>query len=305
MPSANENYFLYLPETGVRGIYPAIATAAGFTQIPPGTPYPPQRHPLDHHFTWSAGRVLRAFQIVYITQGSGSFESGESSRSQSIEPGTLFVLFPGVWHRYAPDIKTGWTEHWIECRGPAFEKARKQGILRPDRPLLRVGMNRDLIDTFELCHRWARRASPARVGALSTLGLHLLAVLEGADFSSSPPSHVDLMVERVQNIILERFQERLDMRELAQSLAVGYSSLRQTFKARTGLSPKQFQLHIRLHRAKDLLADTDKSVKEIADLLGFDSPYHFSGQFKKRVGISPRKWREQLGTPMRRPLADE
>lgn len=300
MASSSENYFVYLPQVLKSPRFPATATAAGFTRILPQTPYPPQRHPLDHHFTWSAGRVLRAFQIVYITQGRGTFESEASRRRQTIEPGTVFILFPGVWHRYRPDIKTGWTEHWLECRGPAFENARKSGPLRVDRPIMHVGMNRDLIDAFELCHRWARRATPARPAALATLGLHLLAVLEGAESAGGPPSHVDLLIEQAQNIILERFQERLDMRELARSMAVGYSSLRQSFKARTGLSPKQYQLQIRLHRAQDLLAGTDKSVKEIADLLGFDSPFHFSAQFKQRMGMAPKLWRSQLGRRGRR-----
>jgi len=84
------------------------------------------------------------------------------------------------------------------------------------------------------------------------------------------------------------------MRELAESLSVSYSWLRQTFKARTGLSPKQFHLQIRLQRAQDLLANTSRSVKEVAEILGFDSPYHLSAQFKQRVGTAPREWRRQV-----------
>ena len=44
---------------------------AGFTLIPPGTPYPPHQHPEDHHFAWENGRVLRAYTFVYITRGQG------------------------------------------------------------------------------------------------------------------------------------------------------------------------------------------------------------------------------------------
>ena len=87
------------------------------------------------------------------------------------------------------------------------------------------------------------------------------------------------------------------MREVAASLGVGYSYLRQRFKARTGLSLKRYHLQIRFQRAQDLLANTSKSVKEIADLLGFDSPFHFSAQFKARMGLAPQMWRRRSASP--------
>jgi AraC-like DNA-binding protein len=199
-----------------------------------------------------------------------------------------------VWHRYAPDAKTGWTEHWLECTGPAFNRAMKIGLLREDKPVLRVGMNRDLMDAFELCHRWARRLSPARADALAALGVHLLAALESVETPDQPPSHADAVIAQAQATIIERFQERLDIAELAESLSVSYSWLRQHFKQRTGLSPKQFHMQVRLKRAQDLLANTTKSIKEIADILGFDSAYHLSAQFKARTGTAPKLWRRQL-----------
>jgi AraC-like DNA-binding protein len=294
MKAAIDDYFIYFPQAPSRGICPCTATAAGFTQIPPNTPYPPRRHPLDHHFTWSDGRVLHAFQLVYISHGRGTLECGPQHTRYPIEPGTLFVLFPGVWHRYAPNTKTGWTEHWLECTGPAFRHAMKVGLLREDKPVLRVGMNRDLTDAFDLCHRWARRVSPARAAALAALGLHLLATLESVESPDQPPTRAEIIIAEAQATIVERFQERLDMAELAESLTVSYSWLRQHFKKRTGLSPKQFHMQVRLKRAQDLLANTNKSVKEIADILGFDSPYHLSAQFKARSGAAPKMWRAQI-----------
>ena len=66
------------------------------------------------------------------------------------------------------------------------------------------------------------------------------------------------------------------------------------FKAQTGISPKQYQLRIRLHKAQDFLANTSKSVGEIADILGFDSAFHLSKQFKDSTGLAPQAWRKRL-----------
>jgi transcriptional regulator GlxA family with amidase domain len=62
--------------------------------------------------------------------------------------------------------------------------------------------------------------------------------------------------------------------------------------ARVGVSPREHYLTTRTQKAQDLLINTSKSVKEIAEVLGFDSASHFSKLFKKRVGISPLHWRE-------------
>jgi len=40
-----------------------------------------------------------------------------------------------------------------------------------------------------------------------------------------------------------------------------------------------------------LLLNTSKSVKEIAEILGFDSAYHLSNQFKKHLDLAPRIWK--------------
>ena len=80
----------------------------------------------------------------------------------------------------------------------------------------------------------------------------------------------------------------------AQELKVGYSYFRQVFKARTGLSPKQYQLQVRLHKAQDLLANTSRSVSEIAEILGFNTAFHLSAQFKNHVGLAPLTWRKRL-----------
>jgi transcriptional regulator GlxA family with amidase domain len=57
------------------------------------------------------------------------------------------------------------------------------------------------------------------------------------------------------------------------------------------MSAKQYQLTVRVQRARDFLSNTDKSVKEIAGLLGFHSAFHFSAQFKQAIGQSPSEYR--------------
>ena len=292
-----KDYFVYLPSNPTNSIWGCIATAAGYTDVPAGKPYPPNQHPLDHYFNWSEGRVLQNFQIILISAGTGMFECATMRGIQTVKPGAIMVLFPGVWHRYRPAMETGWVEHWIECHGPVFEEATRAGLIHPKHSLLNEGLINEFSDCFERCHALAHIDALANQDLLSTLGLHLLAMLGHLRRGERGfTKAIDDIVQRAHTLIALRCHEPLDMRGLAGELGVGYSNLRHSFLARTGVSPRQHYLNARIQKARDLLVNSTKSVKEIADILGFESASHFSKQFKERVGKSPVSWREKQST---------
>jgi len=287
-----KDYFVYLPETPQASVWGCAATSAGLARVAPGGTYPPQRHPHDHHFTWQRGRILQAYQFVLITEGGGVLESGQPGRKWDLSAGSLFVLFPGVWHRYAPHQHTGWVEHWLELRGAALDRARERGLITPDRPVIDTTTERALHDTFLRVHAWAHQNAIAHQDLLSTLGLHLLALLGYS--SRDERDRLGRLIERAQTLITARADRAISLPALARELKIGYSHFRQVFKARTGVSPKRFQQELRIRRAQEFLANTDKSLEEIAELLGFSSSFHLSRQFKDLTGTAPRHWRERV-----------
>lgn len=287
------DYFVYLPQQPPGNIWGCTATSVGFARVAPHTKYPPTRHPADHHFEWSEGRILQCYQIIFISAGSGIFESDHTHKPQAVESGSLLILFPGVWHRYAPDSDTGWTEHWIECQGPVFEEAVRTGIVQPTQPILHTGLEPDLLRCFERCHALAARGALVNQHLLSTMGAHLLSVIGYLQGGPRFDRRIDELIERAHALIALRCQERLSLPAIAAELGVSYSHLRQTFTDRIGLSPKQYHCQVRLQKAQELLASTTRSVQEVADILGFHSAFQLSKQFKQHVGDAPQHWRSK------------
>ena len=62
------------------------------------------------------------------------------------------------------------------------------------------------------------------------------------------------------------------------------------------MSPKQYLLNKRLTRAKELLKETNASVFEIANSVGYDDQLYFSRIFKKHIGISPTEYKNASKT---------
>ncbi len=286
------DYFTYLPLADEPPVWGVAVTAAGFSRIPSGTDYPPpEAHPPDHMFTWDHGRVLETWQAIWITVGSGLFESRPTGRRR-VRDGTMILLFPGVWHRYTPDPKTGWVESWIEFEGPVPDNLRKHGALRPQRSILHLGSQPELTELLDRCHLLAQNRPVGFSGQLAASTLQLLAqVLTLSQTSQGAPRRMHDVMRRAQGLLMERCDQPIRMRDLAQELGVGYSHFRRMFQLHTGLSPKQYVTSMRLRRVRALLRNSTLTIKEIAERMGYHSPYHLSAEFKKHTGQSPIRWR--------------
>jgi AraC-like DNA-binding protein len=78
---------------------------------------------------------------------------------------------------------------------------------------------------------------------------------------------------------------------LASTFHMSYAHFRRVFKQQSGLSPYQYHLQLRIHRAREMLHSTTLAVGQVAARLNFPNPYYFSKIFKKKTGMSPSLWR--------------
>jgi AraC-like DNA-binding protein len=288
------DYSIYLPTGAGVETWGVGVSAAGHTRIRPGTPYPPGSHPAHHALSWDRGRILRRHQVVYISQGSGRFESSIGGK-RKITEGSVFLLFPGVWHRYQPDPDAGWVEDWIELVGPTMHRLTRKAIITPKRPIFRIGLRAEILNLFDRCHDLARSAAPRHQPVLGSVGLQILAQVNFfAANAKREPSKNDIAIRRSQAMIAGAVDRPLRMEQIADEVGMSYSYFRRAFKQQTGVSPKQYHLQLRLRKVQEMLNYSSASVKEIAQAMGFDSAFHLSADFKARTGIPPTRWRERL-----------
>jgi AraC-like DNA-binding protein len=58
------------------------------------------------------------------------------------------------------------------------------------------------------------------------------------------------------------------------------------------MTPYQYYIHIKIHKAEELLGDKNISVKETARRMGFEDQLYFSRIFKQKTGITPSDWKK-------------
>ncbi len=82
--------------------------------------------------------------------------------------------------------------------------------------------------------------------------------------------------------------------ELAAKFSMSTNSFLRFFRQSAGTSPQKYLNQIRVERACFMLHCTEKSIKEIADSLGFCDRYHFTKAFSKIRGESPARFRKKI-----------
>ena len=93
--------------------------------------------------------------------------------------------------------------------------------------------------------------------------------------------------------IIGHYEEPLTVEGLAAYVSVSHSSLYRRFVKRFQISPKRFLLEYRIERACIMLTETECSIQEISNSVGFEDPFYFSRAFKEVKGVSPRQYAAQ------------
>jgi len=290
-PKSFHRYLLADSKDRDWGIY---ATSAGYVAIDPGAPYPPPGHPKSHAFNWEEGRQLDELQVHFITRGNGLFESAaEGGRPRKIGAGGAFVLFPGVWHRYAPLPQTGWLEYWIALKGDYVDQLLRRKLFSPSHPVFTPSDSSPLLRLFTEVVACLRHHPVGTSRVLGSLAGLILAELQTGTVAVPPAGNrTELLVHEAKLMLGQHLEEEVDLEVMAKKLSVGYHWLRRAFKQETGQSLHQYRLQLRLSRAKVLLKNSDATVEQIAQQTGFADPYYFSQIFKRKTGLPPTSWRK-------------
>lgn len=145
--------------------------------------------------------------------------------------------------------------------------------------------------TLPVTHRVASEQHPKAEAEVS----QSTAGLPSANLLSAGLPPADAMTQRDQEF-LDRFrhlvEERmadsdLNVETLGSEMGMSRVQLYRKLKALTGSSPVELLRTMRLHRAKELLFSSGKSVSEVAYEVGFSSPSYFTKCYKEAFGTTP------------------
>ena len=104
----------------------------------------------------------------------------------------------------------------------------------------------------------------------------------------------DAIVDKIKNYLDTHYMKPLSLKNISKALNMNPNYISHAFKAKMNISPIHYLLYRRFGEAQSLLMNTELTIAEISDLLGFSNPAHFSAMFKKHVGLSPVQYKRSI-----------
>ncbi|HEY2491670.1 MAG TPA: AraC family transcriptional regulator [Paenibacillus sp.] len=100
------------------------------------------------------------------------------------------------------------------------------------------------------------------------------------------------LVAQALRYIHEHYMEPITLDQLALILNYSAKNLSKVFKKQTGYSLIDYVIQVRINKAKELLIQTDATIQEIAESIGYPDRLYFTRIFKKHSGVSPGSFKE-------------
>ncbi len=226
----------------------------------------------------------RCFIIEYVVSGCGYLKiNGEN---YILGANDVYLIHPGDKCEYYSDKENPYKKYWINFRSYFFAEFLKTYKLGQQRVFRNIDISKDFKKIFALeqlaySEDLCLYASAILYEIAFKLGIHV----KKTNAASSIGSLIKFELEHSINVpvTLEYLEEKFYRTK---------SDIIKQFKKAYGTTPYAFLINLRIQAAKNLLGNTQKTSKEIAEYLCFSSEYHFSNVFKSKVGISPREYRK-------------
>ncbi len=161
------------------------------------------------------------------------------------------------------------------------------------------GYFEELNALFESAHTIWLAKQPGFYNETMSMVYKIFALIQRKNLTTYIPSSKFALISKSIDYIDEHFLDNdFDCDTLPTFSGISMSYYNKLFTEKFHTSPKQYVLSKRLDHARVLLASTQYSIHEIAELCGFSDSYHFSKRFKKQFLSSPTEYRKKIQQDM-------
>lgn len=245
----------------------------------------------DGHFVVREEGIDDYIFIVCLN-GMGFLELG--GRRLEITPGTVLLIPPGEPHSYGADEKAPWSILWVHLRGSDCEQVAKLLDLSLDEPRLHLPALAQFRNEFEQTLGALKNAQS--IPQLAFVCAHLQRLFSFVALHRQSVNQRSRTAEEAITAspgwMREHLSEPLSLAQLARAAMLSPSHYSSLFRKRFGCAPVEFLIRMKVEESCHLLDQTNETITEIANRIGYEDAYYFSRIFKKITGMAPSQYRQ-------------
>jgi AraC-like DNA-binding protein len=249
------------------------------------------------------------FELHLIRDGRMRLWIDSPKRVFELRGGMASLTQPGQLHSAEGELMLPGRWSWIQFRVPSDARSAMPGLTLRETSTVRHALaavrppvfhySPDLEHCFERLFGEHRRPTPESPIAARGILHELIAWIirdhrneqmrqDREQTGYSPP------IMRVIEWLREHLDENVSIGDLADVAGLSPSYFRRWFHREVGSSPSDYLTQMRIEKSKRMLAETDRSVTDIAMALGYNTSAYFTAVFHRETGTTPTDFRKQL-----------
>lgn len=249
------------------------------------------------------------YEMVYMKRGNAVFELSE--KTVSVGPNDILIIKPNQPHKVSVESEAGcefivlyfeFVDRADKCYAEAsmedflnFVSGRESGNFLT----LKVSQKNEIIT---LLNRILHERENIDIGSellnrLLILELFILISralkMEWEDSIKGKSAKLKELIHISVKFIQNNFERDIALKDISRYVFLSPSYFIRAFKDEMKTSPISYLLKLRIERAKELLAESDQKIGDIALNVGFSNQQRFNEIFKKYTGMTPLQFRKE------------
>lgn len=224
----------------------------------------------------------------------------------NVSSGEFYVTAPGIYHTQVSNKSEEYIEYSLNCDikiADEWISEEKQLI-----DILQVSQcmsYKDIHHIIKLFETALEEAYYKRIGFYnkikSIVQMLLIESVRGirknTEISYEVPmkyKKYDYRFLQIERFIVDNLNNTITTKDIAAYMHLSDKQICRIIKLNKGISTKEYICKLKFVKAKELLKNTQYSIGQISEILGFSSQYYFNQFFKTREGFSPTRFRKNI-----------
>lgn len=232
-------------------------------------------------------RINTNYHMAFIKSGKGSYILG--NKTELMEKGKIVFVSSGYCHSRTLNPEN--LPHITLIRFSIIDNLLQEPVIPKTEPFSFSYIPKEpskyyfLFDM--LADRYENTTATHGNQFTSIILTHILFEIYNDLYINNKPAIIDKRLQKSISFMERNIEKSISINELAAIAGLSKNYYRMLFYKCYGTNPKEFFINMKIGHAAQLLSETDYSIKEIAEKMGYYDQYAFSKQFKAITGKAP------------------
>ena len=244
----------------------------------------------NEYFTERQGQYN--YLLIYTLSGSGWLKY--NNQEYVLGPGQAVVIHCNRYHFYRTLSPKSWNFKWIHFDGTA---AKDYYLILNEDSLSVIQLNNPvefekMMDALNLYFNVNDILTSVKAATQITNIFSLLIINKFSPMNIKKYTEHQQEVIKVINYIQANYGQQITLDDLTKIAYISKYYFLRVFQKHTGASPYEYLINYRINKAKEFLKNSDLSVGEVGETVGFNDYNNFIRKFKEITGITPLHYKK-------------